>query len=96
MRFIPYAAFAALVVTAFVTQGHATELDTAAEAKLSLIKAIQTAEAHQGGKAIEASLDDDSFSPTYEVEVMKDQRLYDVRVDAVSGDVMGVREDKDD
>ncbi len=96
MRFIPYAAFAALVVTAFVTQGHAGELHAAREAKVPLITAIETAQAHQGGTAIEASLDDDSFSPTYEVAVMKDQRLYDVRVDAVTGEVLGVREDKDD
>lgn len=96
MRIVPYAAFAALVVTAFITQAHAGEIDAAADAKISLIKAIETAEAHQGGKAIEASFDDDSFSPTYEVELVKDTSLYDVRVDAVNGKVLGVREDKDD
>lgn len=98
MRIIPYAAFAVVSIIALTTQAHADAEDirAASEAKISLVKAIQNAESHQGGKAIDASIDDDSFSPTYEVTVVKDDRVYDVRVDAVSGGVIGAREDKDD
>lgn len=98
MKIIPYAAFVALLATAFTTQVRAGsgELKAAADAKISLTQAIQAAEAHQGGKAIEASIDDDSFSPAYEVSVAKDDRVFDVQVDAVSGKVLGAREDKDD
>ncbi|MEY6433506.1 PepSY domain-containing protein [Thioalkalicoccus limnaeus] len=66
------------------------------EAKISLIDAIRSAETHQGGQAIEAGLDDDSFRPAYEVTVVKDGRVFDVQVDAVNGAVFGVREDLDD
>ncbi|MES2662998.1 MAG: PepSY domain-containing protein [Pseudomonadota bacterium] len=66
------------------------------ESKISLIQAIQLAEKDQNGTAIQADLDDDSFSPTYEVTIMRENRFYDVRIDAVKGEVTGAREDKDD
>lgn len=65
-------------------------------AKISLVDAINTAEKHQGGRAYDASIDDDSFQPAYEVGIIKDNRVYDVRIDAVSGSVIGSREDIDD
>ncbi len=67
-----------------------------AETKISLVQAIQAAEKHQSGKAIDASLDDDSFKPAYEVSVVKDDRIFDVQVDGVTGEVLGAREDIDD
>lgn len=66
------------------------------EAKVSLVNAIQAAEKHQGGRAFEASLDDESFKPAYEVSVVKDNRIFDVQVDAITGEVTGAREDIDD
>lgn len=66
------------------------------EAKISLVDAIKAAEGDVGGKAIEASLDDDAWKPAYEVSVVKDNRVFDVQVDAVSGGVLGSREDLDD
>lgn len=66
------------------------------DAKITLIDAIQAAEKDQGGQAVEASIDDDSFRPSYEVSVMKDGRLFDVQVDAVDGKILGSREDLDD
>lgn len=72
------------------------DIQLLSQAKVSLVDAIQAAEEHQGGKAVEANLDDDSFKPAYEVSIVKDNRLFDVQVDAVSGDVLGAREDIDD
>lgn len=66
------------------------------EMKLSLIEAIEAAQKHSGGQALEAGLDDDSFKPAYEVSVTKDGRVFDVQVDGVNGDVLGMREDRDD
>ena len=66
------------------------------EAKLSLVDAIQAAEKNQGGKAIDASIDDDSFKLAYEVSIVKDNRIFDVQVDALSGEILGAREDMDD
>ncbi len=66
------------------------------ETKITLTQAVAAAEQHQGGRAIEASLDDDSFKPTYEVSVVQDGRFFDVQVDGVTGSVIGSREDRDD
>lgn len=66
------------------------------EAKVSLVEAIQAAEAAQGGRAYEAGIDDDSFKPEYEISVVSGDRVYDVRVDALTGSVLGAREDRDD
>ena len=63
------------------------------EAKVVLTQAIATAEQHLGGQAIGAKLDDDSFKPAYEVTVVKDNRVFDVYVDAVTNAVLGSRED---
>ncbi|KCZ55084.1 hypothetical protein HY29_02415 [Hyphomonas beringensis] len=65
-------------------------------AKITLIEAIQAAETHQGGKAFEAQIEDDSFTPEYEVNILADGKVYDVRVNAETGDVIGSREDLDD
>ena len=72
------------------------ELDLFLQAKVMLTQAIATAEQHLGGRAIGAKLDDDSFKPAYEVTVVKDDRVFDVQVDAVTNAVLGSREDMDD
>jgi uncharacterized membrane protein YkoI len=71
------------------------ELNLFLQAKVMLTQAIATAEQHLGGRAIGAKLDDDSFKPAYEVTVVKDNRVYDVHVDAVTNAVLGSREDLD-
>ena len=65
------------------------------EAKITLTEAITIAEQHQKGRAYEAGLEDDSFSPEYEVSVVVGDKTYEVNVDAVSGEVGKVREDRD-
>lgn len=77
-------------------QADTDEITAVKQAKISLVDAIHAAEQHQGGRAFEASLDDDSFTPTYEVSLLAEEKLYDVRIDAVSGAVLSTREDKDD
>jgi len=71
------------------------ETDALAKAKITLIEAIQAAEKHTAGKAFDASLDDDSFRSEYEVNVVKDGTVYDVRIDGENGEVLGSREDRD-
>jgi uncharacterized membrane protein YkoI len=71
------------------------KLDLFLQAKVMLTQAIATAEQHLGGRAIGAKLDDDSFKPAYEVTVVKDNRVFDVQVDAVTNAVLGSREDLD-
>ncbi|MDC0709292.1 PepSY domain-containing protein [Stigmatella sp. ncwal1] len=72
----------------------ADEIKMLAQTKITLQQAIELAQQHQGGQAFEASIDDDSFKPVYEVSVVKDNRVYDVWVDGVEGKVLGAREDR--
>ena len=86
----------AAMIPAIVSAEDASEIKALTEAKISLTQAIDAAEKHQGGKALDASIDDDSFTPTFEVSVVKDGKVYDVRIDGVKGTVLGAREDLDD
>ncbi len=62
---------------------------------ISLTEAIALAEGHVGGRAFSAEVDDDSFSPRFEVTVTKDGKVFDVQVDGEKGEVLGSREDLD-
>lgn len=70
------------------------ERERLAETEVTLVQAINAAEAHQGGRAYEAELEGNSFSPEYEVKVAKDGKGYEVTVDGVTGEIKRVREDK--
>lgn len=85
-----------LVVPAALLAADRSDIRALQETKITLTQAIDAAEKNQGGQAIEASLDDDSFKPAYEVSIAKDGRIFDVEVDGVSGEVLGAREDIDD
>lgn len=65
------------------------------ETKISLTEAIAIAEKNQNGRAYEASLDDDGPALKYEVGVLVGEKTYEVDVDAASGEVGKVREDRD-
>lgn len=71
------------------------EIDMLNQAKISLVDAIQAAEQNLNGKALEASIDDDAFTPTFEVKILKEGRVYKVRVDGKTKEVLGSREDRD-
>ncbi|MAN73444.1 MAG: peptidase M4 [Henriciella sp.] len=66
------------------------------EADISLVAAIMAAEDATQGKAFEAQVEDDSFSPEFEISVLADGKVYDVIVDGVTGEVKSTREDHDD
>lgn len=88
-------ALAGLLV-AGVAQADRDDVRLLDETKLTLTEAIAIAEKHQNGRAYEAGIDDDSFSPVYEVNVVTtDGRLYELDVDGVTGAVSNVREERD-
>lgn len=70
------------------------DLQLLSEAEISLSAAVRIAEKHVGGKAIDAELERESGKAVYDVSVIKAQSAFDVRIDAVSGDVLRVKEDK--
>lgn len=95
IKTLALATVAATVGLTGAAMADADDVRNLAEAKISLVEAINAAEKHQGGKAYEANIDDDSFKPEYEVTVVKDNVSYEVSVDGVSGEVLGVRQDRD-
>ncbi len=62
---------------------------------ITLQQAISIAEKEIGGKAYAAAIDDDSFSPQFEVEVTKDGKVFEVRIDGMTQKVIGSREERD-
>ncbi|MBL1262747.1 PepSY domain-containing protein [Candidatus Methylomicrobium oryzae] len=68
----------------------AKELHLFNQAAISLSDAIKAAEQKTGGKVLEAELDDDSSTPQFEVEVVKDGRIHEVLVDGKTGAVLKV------
>lgn len=61
----------------------------ARKARISMAQAITIAEQqHAGSQAIEASLNDRMNETVYEVTVVGNQSSHEVRIDAVSGEVL--------
>ncbi|PLW69594.1 PepSY domain-containing protein [Pseudohalioglobus lutimaris] len=77
-----------------LTMADQDEVRAIAGAKITLVEAIQHAQSAHEGTAIEAGIDEDSFKPEFEVTLVRDGVVYDVRVSAETGEVLGVREDK--
>ena len=68
----------------------AKELQLFSKAKISLIEAIKAAEHKTGGKALEAELDDGSNTVQFEIEILKDGKIYEVLVDGTTGNILKV------
>jgi len=68
----------------------AKELQLYSQAKISLTDAIKAAEHKTGGKAMEAEVDDESSTIQFEVEVLKDGKVHEVKVDGITGKVLKV------
>jgi uncharacterized membrane protein YkoI len=67
-----------------------------ASAKIDLIQAVTAAEQQTGGKAAKAELEHSKSGWVFDVEVVKDGKVYDVAVDASSGNVLSATEDTAD
>ncbi len=75
----------------------AKELRLFSQAGISLSDAIKAAEQKTGGKAMEADIDDDSATVQFDVEIVKDGKIYEVKVDGKTGAVLKVSlEDESD
>jgi len=68
----------------------AKDLQLFSQAKISLTDAIKAAEHKTGGKAMEAEVDDESSTVQFEVEVLKDSKVHEVKVDGITGKVLKV------
>ena len=65
-------------------------------AKIDMTQAVTAAEQHVGGKASKAEYEKHKGQWVFDVEVVKDKRVMDVKVDPTSGKVIATIEDKND
>ncbi len=65
------------------------------KASISLVDAISRAEAKTGGKALEAEVEAEDGKVVIEVETLKDGVVSEVKIDAASGEILGVEEEKE-
>jgi uncharacterized membrane protein YkoI len=87
---------AAVFGTAYAAK--VTENDALAinSAKISMVQAITAAEQHVGGKASSADYEQHKGKWVFDVEVVKDKEIMDVKVDPTSGKVIVATVDKID
>ncbi len=64
--------------------------------RITLSQAITAAEQHVAGKASRAELEKHDDQWVFDVEVVKDKKVMDVKVDPESGVVLAATEDKND
>src|SRR5262249_47616316 len=67
-----------------------------ANAKVSLTQAIAAAEQNVGGKAAKAAFEQANQKWVFEVEIVKDGKILEVKVDAETGNVISSAAEKDD
>ena len=67
-----------------------------ASAKIGMTQAVTAAEQHVGGKASKAEYEQHQGQWVFDVEVVKDKKVMDVKVDPTSGKVLAAVEDKAD
>lgn len=66
------------------------------QAGITLTQAIQAAEQHVHGKAVKAEFEHSKKGWVFDVEVVADNKTYDVAVDPTKGTVLTAQEDKAD
>ena len=76
--------------------GDRKEIEHLANAKITLIQAVEIAEKASSGKAFDASIEDDTSQPEFEVKVVKDNVVHKIMVNGIDGKVLNMREDRDD
>lgn len=79
----------------FILPVRADDVRFLADTRITLVDAVEAAQRHSGGRAVEARLDPDSFEPAYEISLVRDGRIFDIQVDGISGEILDYREDTD-
>ncbi len=82
---------------AFAAQrGEQSEIANLAKAKITLSDAINAAHAQLPGQLLSAALDDENRPLAFRVEIVQQGKIMEALVDAQTGQVLGVKEDKGD
>jgi uncharacterized membrane protein YkoI len=89
-------ALAIAIGSAYAAKSTEDDALAVSNAKIGLAQAIAAAEQHTGGKASRAEFERNKSGWVFDVEVVKDQKVTDVKVDPASGSVISATEDKAD
>lgn len=87
---------AATISSAYAAKSAENDALAVATAKVSLTQAVTAAEQHVGGKASRAEYEHRKGQWVFDVEVVKDRKVMDVKVDPTNGKVIAASEDKAD
>lgn len=87
---------AAVIGSAHAAKAMENDAIAIAGAKINLTQAVSAAEQHVGGKAARAEYERHKGQWVFDVEVVKDKKVMDVKIDPTSGKVLAATEDKDD
>ena len=97
---IHFTALAALAIAATASAYAAKPVENDAlavmTARINLTQAIAAAEQHVGGKASRAEYERHQGLWVFDVEVIKDKTVMDVKVDPMNGKIIAATEDKTD
>lgn len=85
---------AALIGSAHAAKAVENDAIAIAGAKVDLTQAVSAAEQHVGGKAARAEYERHKGQWVFDVEVVKDKKVMDVKVDPASGKVLATTEDR--
>ncbi|OWF90393.1 hypothetical protein B4916_16245 [Yersinia intermedia] len=70
------------------TDTRVNDVTAVEQAKISLTQAISTAESHVKGTAYKAKFKQSRLGAIYDVDVVQGNQVFDVKIDAVKGDVL--------
>lgn len=82
-------------LTAYAQTDAQKEQDLLSKASISLVAATQAAETHMKGTATSADLEAEKNAAVFEVDVLAEGRLYEVKVNAQDASIINVKEDLD-
>lgn len=89
-------ALAAVGAAAYAAKTVENDALAVSQAKISMVQAITAAEQRANGKASHAEYEQTKSGWAYDVEIVSGNKVFDVRVDANSGNVISSSEDKAD
>ncbi len=91
------AAFSAIAIgSVYAAKSAENDSLAIASATIGMTQAVTAAEQHVGGKASRAEYERHNGQWVFDVEVVKDQKVTDVKVDPTSGKILAAVEDKAD
>ena len=86
--------FTAIAATLLLTPAAALAQEAPSEGPLSMTRAIEAAQAQIDGGVLEAEIETEDGALIYEIDMVRDGEVYEVTIDAQSGEVLSQSEEQ--